>query len=106
MRTVFFLKNRAANVSREEFEDYMTNERPPILESITEIQRYELWFPAADSTYDSVETLSFVDREAMERALNSPVAADLHETGSSYVDFDAEEVLVMESAREFGSSSD
>ena len=106
MRTVFFLKNRAADVSREEFEDYMANERPPILESITDIQRYELWFPADDTTYDSVETLSFVDREAMEHALGSPVAAELHETGSIYVDFDAEELLVMESAREFGSSGD
>ena len=106
MLTVFFLKNRAADVSREEFEDYMANERPPILEAIAEIQRYELWFPADDSTYDSVEMLAFADRDAMERSLSSPVAADLHETGSRYVDFDAEEFLVMESAREFGSSGD
>lgn len=101
MLTVFLLKNRAADVSRERFEEYMATERPPILESIEEISGYELWFPTGDAVYDSVETLSFDDHETMERGLGSPVAEELHETGSKYVDFDSEELLVAESAHEF-----
>lgn len=101
MLTVFFLKNRSTGVSRKVFETYMTDERPPLLESIEEIESYELWFPADGAAYDSIEALTFSGGDAMDRGLGSPIAEELHETGSQYIDFEAEEFLVMESVRTF-----
>lgn len=101
MLTVFFLKNRLTSVSREVFETYMTDERPLLLKSIEEIENYELWLPADGAAYDSIEALTFSDGDAMDRGLGSPIAEELHETGSQYIDFETEEFMLMESAQTF-----
>lgn len=96
MIDVFFLKQRTDDVTLAAFRDYMSEERLPTLLTIPEIEAYELWFPAEDDPIDSIERLSFADRDAMRRAFDSSTAADLHDTGSEYIDFDAEEFIVTD----------
>jgi len=99
MLTLFLLKHRGEGIDIDRFRQYMRDQRPPALMKIPDLERYDLWFPTEEEPmYDSIEALSVVDREALNRVLNSSIAEELHEEGQEYVDFNREDHLTVENA--------